>query len=137
MNILLTGASGFLGVHLLNNLINNGYTVYALVRSIETLYEKFQYFNISLYNTKGTLKIIETKDVLSFDFSSLQNIDLVINSIGKVSNYGEYTDFFDSNVLITKKLAEFYKNKLIHISTLSVFVADKNNFGVHTEQSPP
>lgn len=135
MNILLLGASGFLGVHLLQNLLLNGYNVYALVRSIDTFYENLSYFNISLINTEGSLKVIESKNFLNIDLESINDVDLVINCAGKVSNSGNYSDFYNSNVLVTKKFAEFYKEKFVHISTLSVFVASKTNYGIHDETS--
>ena len=51
------------------------------------------------------------------------SIDVIVNSAAKVSHYGNYQEFYNTNVKSVEKLINFadtFKKKLFHISTLSV-----------------
>ena len=55
--------------------------------------------------------------------SLANNIDIVINTAARVSHYGDYSDFYNTNVKSVKNMIDFCKSfnkKLYHISTLSV-----------------
>ena len=135
-NILLTGANGYLGIHLLHQFINttdakiicimrgkNGITAQ---QRLKELY-KF-YFNEELPITK--VEVIET-DITKTKFGLLddkyaqicQNVDLVINSAANVRYYGDYEKFKKINVDLPDRLSDFcIENniKFVHISTLGV-----------------
>lgn len=137
-NILLTGATGFLGIHILFEILNNSdANVYCLVRGkdynfakqrLEELY-KF-YFNVELKKYSKRLKVIYgdiTKENLGVSSSNymelLQNVDTVIHSAATVKHYGNADLFYKINVIGTKKIIDFCKtnhSKLHFISTISI-----------------
>lgn len=136
-NILLTGATGFLGIHILKNLlqypINN---IYCLVRGNE---EKFAqkrlkdlyefYFSESIYNN-NKIKVIYgdiTKSCLGLSESLYndltKNIDTVIHTAATVKHYGNKETFKEINVIGTQNIVDFCKiskSKLHYMSTISV-----------------
>lgn len=129
MKILITGASGFLGSHLIETLDVYGFEIYALVRKSSNLLTTFKKYKLTL---PTNINIIEVSDLIDFDLSILPTVDYVIHCAGKIGAVNS-KDFHINNTLLTKKLAEHFKNKLIFISTLSVFVSARNNNGMHLE----
>ncbi len=139
-NILLTGATGFLGAHILDNYLSNTEKgiAYCFVRrkNLGNPEERLQktlefYFGNKYTKMFGTrIKVIIadiTLDNFSLNASDYENlskkIDIIINSAALVKHYGEYEQFNSINVLGTKRLIEFCKKfnkKLYHISTTSV-----------------
>lgn len=137
-NILLTGATGFLGVHILNEILTNSdATIYCLVRGkddkfaeqrLKDLY-KF-YFNKSLKEYNKRIKIIFgdiTKSDLGISETNykklLEIIDTVIHSAATVKHYGDADLFYKINVIGTKNIINFCEinnAKLHYISTISV-----------------
>lgn len=131
-NILLTGSTGFLGIHILSSLLDEtNTTVYCLIREepvispMDKLKNKLKYYFKDKYNNllETRIKIING-DIEDVDLDKYAHcIDLVINSAAKVSHFGNYNDFFSINVLGTKHLLDFckkYNKKFYQISTLSV-----------------
>jgi len=153
-NILLLGSTGYLGIHILKELlINTKSNIYCLVRtknntnSQKRLLQLYKYyFNVDLSeNTK--LKIIDA-DILednlgldSYTYNFLQKrIDFVINAAANVKYYGETKDSVEINVDLTRKIVEFCiagKIKYSYISTLGVsgnlLVSHKNANNIFSE----
>ena len=139
-NILLTGATGFLGAHILANYLstNPKGTVYCLVRRkdlgdpVERLKKTLEFYFDKKYSKLfgKRIKVITADMTLDnlglnhYDYEELANkIDIVINSAALVKHYGDYKKFYSINVLGTQKLIDFcktYNKKLYHISTTSV-----------------
>lgn len=138
-NILLTGATGFLGIHILKDLLcNTSATVYCLIRDKngvdgkQRLCEKLhKYFNSELDNfVDNRLQVIRgditEKDLglSSMEYVHYSNlIDNVIHAAAIVSHYGDPSTFNKINVLGTKNVIEFCKRNNIslnYISTLSI-----------------
>lgn len=137
-NVLLTGATGFLGIHILYEILNNSNAnVYCLIRGkdynfakqrLEELY-KF-YFDKELKDYSKRLKVIYgdiTKDNLGVSSANykklLDNIDTVIHSAATVKHYGNADLFYKINVNGTKNIIDFCKtnhSKLHYISTISI-----------------
>lgn len=135
-NILLTGATGYLGMHLLYELVEStkskitciirGKKDFSGEKRLKDLY-KF-YFNKKL--PLNRIEIIEadiTKaniGVTKSKYKELsQNIDLVINTAANVRYYGNYEEFKKINVDLPDNLSDFCLEnniKFIHISTLGV-----------------
>lgn len=139
-NILITGSTGFLGAHILDEYLkqfpNN--KAYCLIRSelgltLENkLLDKLHfYFGNKYDNLINDRIIIVNGDISQNNFglseSALeelsQNVNIVVNSAAKVSHYGDYSSFKNINVSGTKNIIDFCKRfnkKLYQISTLSV-----------------
>ena len=154
-NVILTGATGFLGSHILNYLLTKtNKKVYCLVRkngkeSIETkLLSRLEFYfgNILLKYLNNRLFVIQadiTDDNLGLskkDYSNLcENGNCFINVAATVKHYGYYSEFEKVNVIGVKNLIKFCldnNKKLIQISTTSVSgntvigeKADLNIFG--------
>jgi len=138
-NVLLTGATGFLGAHILAELLDNTQnTVYCLVRRIrdkspeERLKERVKFFFGNKYDELfGTRIIIIDGDIILDDLATNKedaeliknNVHTIINSAAYVKHYGDIELFKMINYHAVKKVAEFAfvnNKRLIQISTLSV-----------------
>ena len=134
--VLITGITGYLGIHILNQFLDNSKSkIIAVVRDkngvsgntrLKELY-KF-YFNkklplgrITIINTDITKKNLGLNKELYNRLSS--KINLIINCAANVHYYGEYEDFKKINIDVPDSLSDFcmQKNiKLVHISTMGV-----------------
>ena len=138
-NVLLTGATGFLGMHILGEFIDKEKgNVYCIVRNEPgltaqaKLYQKLNYYFGNKYDKYLGKRIFAiTGDISASGFGLNQeellnianNISTVINTAARVSHYGNYSDFYNTNVKSVMHLIEFCKSfnkKLYHVSTLSV-----------------
>lgn len=138
-NVLLTGCTGFLGIHILDYLMENtNSTVYCLIRKDPTtsvndkLLNKLHYYFENKYdNLIGNRIIVVKSDITHPDLGISKKtlseiftqISCVINSAAIVKHYGYYSDFEDINVNAVKYLTHFckeFKKKFVQISTISV-----------------
>lgn len=145
-NVLLTGATGFLGIHLLMELLaqtNN--QIYCLVRGDqaeakldEALNFYFPFLPVYLKNRI----IVVNGDVSSKHFGLTeheyhdlaQKVQTVIHSAALVKHYGNYPEFEQNNVFGTGEVIDFcmlFDKKLNHISTISI----SGDFGADQYQS--
>lgn len=142
-NILLAGATGYLGIHLLADYLDNDTGIaYCIVRgsdkenSTKRLKDLLQFYFGEKYADMHRIEVIcgdLQKDNFGLDIDTYQrlvkDVDMVINSAASVKHYGSYKYFYEANVETTKRLIKFCKErnaKLIHTSTLSV---SGNSFG--------
>ena len=138
-NILLTGVTGFLGVHILDEFLKNeSGKIYVIIRKEpgmtieEKLIGKLHYYFGNEYDKYVNNRIIALEGDIAKDgfglnqeelFKLGNSIDVIVNSAAKVSHYGNYQEFYNTNVKSVEKLINFadtFKKKLFHISTLSV-----------------
>ncbi|MED7818402.1 MULTISPECIES: non-ribosomal peptide synthetase [unclassified Francisella] len=138
--VLVTGATGFLGSHIVSELIKLNKKVIAIVRGkddsealMRTKEKLHYYFDTTLDRNfeNGDIKIFAgdlskgklglTDDKYS---SVLDNVQSIIHTAANVSHYGEYEKFYNDNVLPVKNLINLSKaNKQIsfhYVSTRSV-----------------
>lgn len=138
-NILLTGCTGFLGIHILETLLKENCKVYCLIRSAncesakKRIISMFDFYFKDKYTTDFLFNKIEvvvgdikyknlglTEDLLKV----LGNkIDSVIHCAALVKHLGRYDEFKKMNLDGTKNIANFckkYNIGLNHISTTSV-----------------
>lgn len=134
-NVILAGATGFLGMHILTDYIDNfDGNIYCLVRDSNNVDAKTRFIDrmrfyfkdkydcyidkrifVVPYNgelDKNKLEKVETKGVTHF-----------INSLALVKHFGNTDEFFKVNVETVDLISEFcieHNIELIHISTLSV-----------------
>ena len=151
-NILLAGATGYLGIHILADYLDNDTgTAYCLVRgkntsdSTKRLQELLSFYFGDKYADIKRIKVIcadlqQNNFGLSEDkYNELvKSVDIVINSAASVKHYGTYKYFYEINVEAVKSLIKFCKQstaKLIHISTLSVSGSGFNNELITTEKN--
>ena len=138
-NILLIGATGFLGAHILDSFMkNNKGIVYCLVRpknsiTIEKrLKDTLNFYFGDTYKNEFSKRIrVVHGDIVENnlgltdkDFDVLSNnIDAVINSGALVKHFGIKKKFEEINVVGTQNIIDFCnktKKRLLHISTISI-----------------
>ena len=127
--ILLTGATGFLGAHILRELLNRGFKVACLVRNVDKLrptlkaYFPKEYEHFSYKTIKGDIEL-EHFGLTDSEYKILANtIDMVFHVAANVHHAGHYEDFERSNVLGTQHVIDFCMDAgaiLQHTSTASV-----------------
>ena len=147
-NILITGATGFLGIHILNECLNNPEIkkIYCIVRrkefksGIERIKENIKFY---FKNYRILWKLIDEKVIVmegnlaeknfeleKSDYDLLKdNVDSVINCAANVKHYAKVSDLEYDNVTTVKNLLTFCENNisLAHISTLSILGFKSND----------
>lgn len=134
-NVLLTGVTGFLGVHILKELVDNPKVdkVFCLVREKDNLGTDARFKKqLNFFFDKNTVsKILLKAQVVNGDITNPDlfndpfngKVDVVINSAAFVKHYGDYDKFYHVNVMGVQHLINYcLKNnaRLIQMSTLSV-----------------
>lgn len=140
-NILLTGATGFFGSHLLIDLLNTPNQIgkiYCTMRPKKNitaknrLLKKIHFYFGNKYDKlfEKYIEIVECQisephfGLPLSDFENLQNnVDIAIHSAANVNHYGRYSNFEKANVVGTKNLIDFCTPKNIplhYISTMTV-----------------
>ena len=127
--VFLTGATGFLGAHVLRELLRNKVKVVCLVRNEERLRQtlgryfpkEYKYFNYKV--VKGDIEA-EHFGLNDVEYSILvRKVDTVIHTAANVHHAGHYEDFERTNVWGTKNVINFCKDAravLHYTSTASV-----------------
>ena len=128
-NVLLTGATGYLGIHILRELIDSdAKNIYCLVRgkSQEAAEGRlralmFYYFSDAFKDLFGKRLHIVLGDVTS-DFGEGLEVDTVFNCAAIVKHFSEGTEIEDVNIGGAQRCVDYcLKNgaKLVHVSTAS------------------
>lgn len=134
--VLLTGASGFLGVHVLAELLQaTNCKIICLTHkaSVEERYASYQF--ATPFNSKRVVVLhgdlyLENFGLSDDDYEILEEVDAIINCAALVKYFGEAEAFHKANVMSVKNLAEFaIKRNIIfnHMSTLSVLGGDNSS----------
>lgn len=138
-SVLLTGATGFLGAHILSELLENSdANIYCLVRGenkksaedrlkktlqfyFEDKYEKLINKRILVLTGDVTIKNLGLSEQ---EYNELgKKIDAIIHTAASVKYFGDYREIEKVNVYGTKRVVDFalrYGMKLNYISTVSV-----------------
>lgn len=132
-DVLITGATGFLGIHMLADYLQNDTgKAYCLVRgnksadSKERLLKLLNYYFGNQYNSLIDTRIfVLCGDITNKNLtdSEMPKVETIIHVAASVKHYGSYSYFYDINVNGTRNviaLAKKQNAKLLHISTLSV-----------------
>lgn len=121
MNILVTGANGFVGLHLCQLLLNAGHTVYAVVRK-----------KSNMPITHGSLHIVEgsVDQNLNWMDNVLSKVDTFIHTAGIVHSYNN-DDFFRVNSFATEQILEKINalNPKLHFILISSLAAAGPSIG--------
>ncbi len=146
--ILLTGATGFLGSHILSGLLKKSKNVICLVRDEEKLKSILKYYFPKTYKrfkytvVKGDIRN-PNLGLSDENYEALvEKVDMVIHTAANVSHTGQYADFEKTNVIGTQNVIDFCMRAgavLQHTSTASVHgsgtVEQKNPDAVFDEFS--
>lgn len=134
-NVLLTGVTGFLGVHILRELVDNPKVdrIFCLIREKDNLNTEVRFKKqLNFFFSKNIVEKILTKaEVVNGDITNNhlfitpfhEKIDVVINSAAYVKHYGDYEQFYRVNVLGVENIIRYCTQnhiRLIQMSTLSV-----------------
>jgi len=134
LRVLLTGATGFIGSHLAEELLKKNYQVYCIVRNPEKL-RFLKGFNVNIIQADCS------------DRNSLEKIDWNFDYIFNLSGITKAShpeEFFQSNYIGSKNLIEIVVKRcsqlkrFIHVSSLAAVGPCKNGIPVteDTEPSP-
>ena len=141
-NILLTGATGFLGIHILREILENETgDIYCFIRANKVLSGDerlksllFYYFSNEYQDVfNQRLHVIEG-DITNFeDFEKLipEKIDTIINCAANVKHFSNGTDIEDINlggVINGLKFAKMKSAKYVQVSTYSIAGESINNY---------
>ena len=137
--ILLTGAAGFMGSHILDNLLSStDRDIYCLIRRkdniepIQRLKDRLHFFFGNKYDLEFEKRIKVVEGDLTFETLFInpkdekkvtENAGIIINTAAYVKHYGKKETFESVNINGVNNLIKFAINnnvKLVHISTLSV-----------------
>lgn len=114
--ILITGATGFLGRHLVPLLIQNGYPLKALVRPTSD----------TRFLEENGVALAVAQDISSEDevAQACNGCEAVIHAAGEFRFWGTYEAFYKTNVAGTKAVVQGCHKagvkRLIHVSTIAV-----------------
>lgn len=137
--ILITGVTGFLGIHVLYQLLNNtNLKIYCLIRGKSEDQSEVKltsvldfYFDGQFKEHIGSRIFVINGDISITQFGLLtdkynnlgKEIHSIIHCAALVKHFGEFEDFQKINVMGTKQVIEFasrFHCKLNYISTISV-----------------
>jgi len=138
--IMLTGATGFVGSHILKELAENETTkkIYCIVRPRlnSSSRERFENRIKTYFNEETCQKIFEKSVVIDGDlrkpnlgldkntfFRIFNNVKTIINSAANVKHIGKYNNSYIDNVQTVQNLINICLNfniSLAHVSTLSL-----------------
>jgi len=129
-NVLLTGATGFLGIHMLRELLKfTSGDIYCLVRHGKHTDAQKRLNNLLFYYFEDTedcnerLRVIEGDMMDETCLAQINNVDTVINCAANVTHFAKDSSTFDINVGGVNNLIAFCQKqraRLIHISTASI-----------------
>jgi nucleoside-diphosphate-sugar epimerase len=131
-NIVITGATGFLGRNLAEELHRDGLRVVASGRSISIGNE--------LTKTGVEFRYADIRDPEQLD-GAFSGAECVIHCAGKSGPWGKYRDFYDHNVTGTRNVVhaciKSNIEKIISISTPSVYFTGKERSNVSEDDPLP
>lgn len=128
--IAITGASGFVGHHLVKFLAAYNYPIIAITRS-QKYYE--QPINNVTVRKANILNSTQMKNAIA-------GASIVIHTAGIIDPHGSRAELFNTNAHGTKIILEIAKNanikQFIHMSSLSVITGVKDCYDVTEEKIP-
>jgi nucleoside-diphosphate-sugar epimerase len=133
-NILVTGASGFIGRALITELLENGHTVFGLVRK-----------NISSFNSQFYTNILIEDISKPIHYKQNIKIDIIYHLAAKTHSVSKkYNKFYDVNVLGLKNILDLSNRlnikNIIMLSSIKVngegFVNNKNFYSATSNENP-
>ena len=130
MKVLITGATGFLGKYIVEELKNNGYQVVTFGRN-EKIGKALIDSNVEFF--KGD---IENKEDL---LRAFQGCSAVIHAAALSTVWGKWNNFYKVNVLGTRNIVEICEKqglKLVFVSSPSIYAGAKDQLDVKENEAP-
>ena len=128
--VLVTGASGFIGSHLVRRCLHEGYRVKALVRKGNAAIAGMKQQGVEV--VEGDIREVDAVE------RAVKGCDLVFHAAALTSDWGALKDFREINIGGTRNVCEAaLKNKvkrLVYVSTFESF--DNFRFKRITEETP-
>ena len=129
--VLVTGATGFLGKYVIEELAEHGYQVRAFGRNSK-VGRSLENSSVSFF--KGDLT--KADDVLE----ACKGMDLVVHAGALSTVWGPWEDFYQANVLGTKYVLEACRQtdiqRLVYVSSPSVYAAPKDQLAIKESDAP-
>ncbi len=129
---LVTGATGFLGLHTVRRLVELGWEVYGLGRNRE-IGEQIE--------QAGAVFVCEDLRQREAAVRACAGMDVVFHCAALSSPWGKYSDFYSCNVTATQNIVEgcmrHKVQRLIHISTPSIYSSRQSRFGIREADPLP
>jgi len=151
--VLLTGATGFLGVHILEQLVQKtDATIYCHIRAssqeyaLKKLADNYQKFGVKGLNKNPRIKVVcgdLAEPRLGLNDSDYQmlcdNVDVIYHNGAQVNHIYDYTYLFNANVRSTIDLLHMactgQQKQVVYVSTLSA-ASNLNEQGHIVEDGP-
>ncbi|MFR2533862.1 MAG: amino acid adenylation domain-containing protein [Clostridia bacterium] len=160
LSFLITGATGFLGAHILAELLEHSSsikTIYCAVRKKENLsitdrlLDKFHFYFSNHYDELIKEHVICIESDINDEMIGIapsylsifeKEVDVVIHCAANVKHYGNYLDFQKTNIQGTKNIIQLCKQlslPLHYISTMTIsgnyLIEQKNTNSVFDEHT--
>ena len=131
MKILVTGATGFLGKYVIDELLAHDYTIVAFGRN-EKNGKALE--NDRVQFIKGDLSSIEELR------QAFQSVDAVVHAGALSSAWGPWKAFYQANVVGTKNVLELCREyavkRLVYVSSPSIYAAGKDQLNIKESDAP-
>jgi len=129
--VLVTGATGFLGKYVVDELVEHGYQVRAFGRNSK-VGRSLENSSVSFF--QGDLT--KADDVLE----ACKGMDLVVHAGALSTVWGPWEDFYQANVLGTKYILEACRQtgiqRLVYVSSPSIYAAPKDQLAIKESDAP-
>ena len=121
--VLVTGGNGFIGSHIVNKLVDQGYKVAVVCRRKNSHNIEF-----NKHLADGKIELFQGS-IEDFDYSQIGEVNYIIHTAGKVSVYGSMKDFLRTNTEATMRLLDYAKSLknlkcFTYLSTAAVYGYD-------------
>jgi len=128
MNILITGASGFIGSYLVKHLSDHGHNLITITRKKDYDISKTKTITGDITNPK------------SLEPAFQDTIDAVIHNAAYANDYGKDPRYYQFNVQGTRNIAELCKkykvNHLLYTSTAGIYGFPNNTIPIKESHGP-
>ena len=129
--VLVTGATGFLGKYVVEELVEHGYQVRAFGRN--------RAIGQSLVNASVTFiqgDLTNQEDLTK----ACQEMDMVVHAGALSTVWGPWEDFYQTNVLGTKYILETCREakieRLVYVSSPSIYAAPRDHLDIKESDAP-
>lgn len=129
--VLVTGATGFLGKYVVEELVEHGYQVRAFGRNSK-VGRSLENSSVSFF--QGDLT--KAEDVRA----AFKGMDMVVHAGALSTVWGPWEDFYQANVLGTKYVLQACRQagiqRLVYVSSPSIYAAPKDQLGIKESDAP-